>query len=76
MTGLGHERISVDNNVPCLDRGLDHTGVCICQNSVKVQARSMHFTVCRSYVERDKDRHWTLVNDMHAEVFRRWYANV
>ena len=44
---------SVDS-VLCLDRSLGYEGVCICQNPMNVQLRSVHFlhTLCKVYFER------------------------
>ena len=44
---------SIDS-VLCLDRSLGYKGVCICQNSMNVRLRSVHFlhTLCRVYFER------------------------
>lgn len=53
------------------DRGLCYTGVCICQNSVHVHLRFVHFVMYKFYFKVKHCKSRTPVNDMHAEVFRR-----
>ena len=55
LPGKGHKgTFWGDDNVLYLDRGLGYTGVCICQNSINVHLRCVHFLVCKFYFKRKK----------------------
>ena len=51
---------------------------CCCQDSLSGTSEicTLHCILILSERMKKKDEYWTLVNDMHAEVFRSRYANV
>ena len=51
-----------------LGKGFEWAGVCIYQNLSKLCPRFVHF----SSAPKTLNIFWTLVNNMHAEVLRRW----